>query len=101
MQGCRPGTAPGAIRLPGGRVPLGRRAGGHGRPNHRHRRRRFVASKKLTPDSIVSRLRGTLGRVESKGDWLAAAADMTTNYYEHTGIQSTARSLISRAAAEV
>ena len=61
----------------------------------------FVASKSLTPDGITSRLRGTLGSLESKGDWLAAAADLTTNYYEHTGIQSTARSLISRAAAEV
>lgn len=61
----------------------------------------FVQDKKLTPDSITERLRGTLGGLESKGDWLAAAADMTTNYYEHTGIQSVARSLISRAAAEI
>lgn len=61
----------------------------------------FVQQKQLTPDSITARLRGTLGGMESKGDWLAAAADMTTNYYEHTGIQSVARSLISRAAAEV
>lgn len=61
----------------------------------------FVQQKHLTPDSITEKLRGTIGNLESKGDWIAASVDMTTNYYEHTGIQSVARSLISRAAAEV
>lgn len=61
----------------------------------------FVEQKDLTPASITERLRGTIGGLESKGDWIAASVDMTTNYYEHTGIQSVARSVISRAAAEV
>lgn len=61
----------------------------------------FVQSKNLTTGSITERLRGTIGSLESKGDWIAATIDMTTNYFEHTGTQSVARSLISRAAAEV
>jgi hypothetical protein len=61
----------------------------------------FVSRKNLTSESITSKLRGTIGNLESKGDWIAASVDMTTNYFEHTGIQSVARSLISRAAGEV
>lgn len=61
----------------------------------------FVDQKNLTSESITSKLRGTIGNLESKGDWIAASVDMTTNYFEHTGIQSVARSLISRAAGEV
>jgi len=61
----------------------------------------FVKSKNLTTDSITDRLRGTIGNLDSKGDWIAATIDMTTNYFEHTGTQSVARSLISRAAGEV
>lgn len=61
----------------------------------------FVKDKNLSTESITEKLRGTIGNLESKGDWIAASVDVTTNYYEHTGIQSVARSLISRAAAEV
>lgn len=61
----------------------------------------FVQSKNLTTGSITEKLRGTIGSLESKGDWIAATVDMTTNYFEHTGTQSIARSLISRAAGEV
>jgi hypothetical protein len=61
----------------------------------------FVEQKGLTPELITEKLRGTIGNFESKGDWIAASIDLTTSYYEHTGTQSVARSLISRAAAEV
>ena len=61
----------------------------------------FVQSKNLTTESITTRLRGTIGKLDSTGDWIAATVDMTTNYFEHTGTQSVARSLISRAAGEV
>jgi hypothetical protein len=32
---------------------------------------------------------------------VSAAIDMTTDYFEHTGIQTVARQCISRAAGEV
>jgi hypothetical protein len=61
----------------------------------------FIASQSLTVDKVVGSLRKSLPGVESKLDYLGAFLDMTVNYYEHTGTQSIARSLISRAAAEV
>jgi len=61
----------------------------------------FVSSRSLTVDKVIGGLRSTLQGVESHLDYLGAFLDMTVNYYEHTGTQSIARSLISRAAAEV
>jgi len=61
----------------------------------------FVSSHNLGVDKIVSKLRGTLPGVESHLDYLGAFLDMSVNYFEHTGTQSIARSLISRAAAEI
>lgn len=61
----------------------------------------FVKEHKLTPDSITDKFRGMIGNMESSGDWIAASIDVTTDYFEHTGVQSVARSLISRAAAEI
>ena len=34
-------------------------------------------------------------------DWVAAAIDLGTNCFEHTGIQSVARRVISRAYGEI
>jgi hypothetical protein len=61
----------------------------------------FVASHSLSADKVIGSLRGTLQGVEGHLDYLGAFLDMSVNYYEHTGTQSIARSLISRAAAEV
>jgi hypothetical protein len=61
----------------------------------------FVAQHALSADKIVGSLRNRLEGVEGKLDYLGAFLDMSTNYFEHTGTQSIARSLISRAAAEV
>jgi hypothetical protein len=61
----------------------------------------FVQKHGLTPDKIVSNLRGKISGLDGKLDYVAAVIDMSTNYYEHTGVQSVARSLISRAAAEI
>jgi hypothetical protein len=38
---------------------------------------------------------------DDKLDFVAAALDMTLNYYEHTGVQTLARSLIARATNEI
>ena len=61
----------------------------------------FVSSRSLSVDKIVGNLRKSLPGIESKLDYVGAFLDMTVNYYEHTGTQSIARSLISRAAAEI
>lgn len=61
----------------------------------------FVAEHSLTTDKVIGSLRGKLQGVEGHLDYLGAFIDMTVNYYEHTGTQSIARSLISRAAAEI
>lgn len=61
----------------------------------------FVSSHNLGVDKVVGSLRGALPGVESHLDYLGAFLDMSVNYFEHTGTQSIARSLISRAAAEI
>ncbi len=61
----------------------------------------FVNQHGLTPEKIASNLRGKISSLDGKLDYVAAVIDMTTNYFEHTGTQSVARSLISRAAAEI
>jgi hypothetical protein len=63
--------------------------------------RSFVASRNLEPNRIVASLAGFMQGVEGKMDYVASFLDMTTSYYEHTGIQSVARSLINRAVAEI
>ncbi|MCA9072806.1 MAG: hypothetical protein KDA84_27975, partial [Planctomycetaceae bacterium] len=61
----------------------------------------FVADNDLSVHKIVEGLRGKLQGVESHLDYLGAFIDMSVNYFEHTGTQSIARSLISRAASEI
>jgi hypothetical protein len=61
----------------------------------------FVAERGLTPQAVMARIGGMLGNVEGKLDYVAAFLDMTTNYYEHTGTQTVARTIISRAAGEI
>ena len=61
----------------------------------------FVSSHSLTTDKIVSGLRQRIQGVEGHLDYLGAFIDMTVNYYEHTGVQTVARSLISRSASEI
>jgi hypothetical protein len=63
--------------------------------------RSFVASRDLGTDKVVGGLRGFLHGIEGKLDYVAAFLDVTTNYYEHTGTQTVARSLITRAVGEV
>ncbi|HTU18335.1 MAG TPA: hypothetical protein VMG10_09780 [Gemmataceae bacterium] len=52
-------------------------------------------------DKIAGTMKGFLTGIEGKLDYMAAFLDMTTNYYEHTGAQSVARSLITRAVGEI
>jgi hypothetical protein len=61
----------------------------------------FTTQHALTPNKIVSGLQGFLDVTGDRLDYVAGFLDVTTNYYEHTGIQSVARSLIERAVNEV
>jgi hypothetical protein len=61
----------------------------------------FTNQHGLTPTRILGSLQGFLDVANSKLDYVAAFIDLTTNYYEHTGIQSVARSLIERAVNEI
>lgn len=61
----------------------------------------FVTSHNLTPGTIVSHLQNFIEISNDKLDYLGAFLDMTTNYYEHTGVQTLARRLIERAVAEI
>ncbi|MEB3227991.1 MAG: hypothetical protein VKJ27_06375 [Synechocystis sp.] len=61
----------------------------------------FVGSHDITPEKILGKLRGFMEVTDDKLDYLAAFIDMSTNYYEHTGIQTLAHRLIERAVAEI
>lgn len=61
----------------------------------------FVASRGLTPQKVANNLQQFIEISDDKLDYLAAFLDMSTNYYEHTGIQTLAHRLIERAVAEI
>ncbi|MDY6803400.1 MAG: hypothetical protein SXA11_06285 [Cyanobacteriota bacterium] len=61
----------------------------------------FVADRDLTPRKVVNSLQNYMDVADDKLDYVAAFLDMTTNYYEHTGVQTLARSLVDRAYAEI
>lgn len=61
----------------------------------------FVSSRNLTRENVLGNLQNFVEFTDDKLDYLAAFLDMTTNYYEHTGVQTLARRLIERAVAEI
>lgn len=61
----------------------------------------FAGRYGVTLDSVLGRLNGFVDFSESRLDYLAAFLDVSTNYMEHTGIQSVSRSLIERAVGEI
>ncbi|MBE9042211.1 hypothetical protein IQ235_15640 [Oscillatoriales cyanobacterium LEGE 11467] len=61
----------------------------------------FIQSRDLTPQKVSSSLQNFIDVSDDKLDYLAAFLDMSTNYYEHTGVQTLARRLIDRAVAEI
>ncbi|AKV01006.1 hypothetical protein AKJ09_07669 [Labilithrix luteola] len=61
----------------------------------------FVANRTIDRDSVVERLKQALEVADDKLDYVAAALDLTTSPFEHTGIQSVARRVISRAYGEL
>jgi hypothetical protein len=61
----------------------------------------LVADRGLTPQVVVKNLQGAIDIADDKLDYVGAFLDMTTNYYYHTGVQTTAKRLIDRAFAEI
>ncbi|MBE9229127.1 hypothetical protein IQ264_27370 [Phormidium sp. LEGE 05292] len=61
----------------------------------------FVNSHNLTPQNVAQNLSSFIDVADDKLDYLAAFLDVSTNYYEHTGIQTLARRLVERASAEI
>jgi hypothetical protein len=61
----------------------------------------FVGSKGLTPQNVVKNLKTLVDVADDKLDYFGAFLDISTNYYEHTGVQTLARRLIERAVAEI
>ncbi|HLO89134.1 MAG TPA: agenet domain-containing protein [Nostocaceae cyanobacterium] len=54
----------------------------------------LVAKTGITPQSIASSFGSFMQIADDNLDFVAAVLDQTTNYYEHTGIQTVARKLI-------
>ncbi|WP_437900929.1 hypothetical protein [Sorangium sp. So ce124] len=61
----------------------------------------FIAKKGIERQGVLERISGHLGAAGGKLDGLAAAIDLATNYFEHTGVQSVARRVIARAYGEI
>jgi hypothetical protein len=61
----------------------------------------FVANNGLTQQGLFSKIQGFVDFSADKLVYVGTFLDMTTNYYEHTGIQTLARRLIERAVAEI
>jgi hypothetical protein len=61
----------------------------------------MVNEKGISQEGILDRAREYIDIADDKLDALAAAIDVSTNYFEHTGIQTVARRLVSRAYGEI
>jgi len=57
----------------------------------------FVAQTGITPESIFNHLGNFIQMADDNLDFVAAFLDQTTNYYEHTGIQTVAQRLVLEA----
>lgn len=61
----------------------------------------FVQKRGITQEKVVAKLQSVLNTADNSLDFLAAALDATTNYYEHTGTQTVARAVIKRAHKDI
>jgi hypothetical protein len=61
----------------------------------------FVETRGIEREGVLARLKDHLQVADDKLDYLAAGIDLTTNYFEHTGIQTVARRVITRAYGEI
>ena len=61
----------------------------------------FVSDHNLSPQVVAENLTQHITGADGALDLVAAMLDKSTNYFEHTGSQSIARSLIERAVNEI
>lgn len=61
----------------------------------------FGNEKGLTRENLLERVREYVDVADDKLDVVAAALDLGTNTFEHTGIQTVARKIVSRAYGEI
>ncbi len=61
----------------------------------------FIAERGITRENVIQNLRGYVDIADDKLDYLAGFLDLSTDYMAHTGTQSVARSLVSRAVSEI
>lgn len=61
----------------------------------------FIKQHGITQNRIIDSVQNLSDKYEGSMDYLAAALDMTTDYFEHTGTQTVARQLITRAVSEI
>lgn len=61
----------------------------------------FVAEKGVEQQDVFQRIKAYVDVGDNALDYMSAALDLSTNYFEHTGIQSVSRRLISRAYGEI
>lgn len=62
---------------------------------------KFAVEKGIEQQSILGKVKDVLGNVDDKLDFVAAGIDLVSNHFEHTGIQSVTRRIISRAYGEI
>lgn len=61
----------------------------------------MVASQGVTQEGVLAKVKEYVAIADDKLDVVAAALDLGTNTFEHTGIQTVARRVISRAYGEI
>jgi hypothetical protein len=61
----------------------------------------FVSARGITREGTLDRVKGILEVADDKLDIVAAALDLATSTFEHTGIQTVARRVVSRAYGEL
>lgn len=61
----------------------------------------FVNEKGITQESLLERVKGWVDASDAKLDLVSSMIDVMTDYFEHTGVQSVARRVVSRAYGEI
>jgi hypothetical protein len=61
----------------------------------------LVQSADLSPSTIMAKVKGLIDANESRATYVAAGIDLATNVFEHTGIQTVARRVVTRAYNEI
>ena len=61
----------------------------------------MVATHGITQESVLARVKEYVALADDKLDVAAAALDLATNVFEHTGIQTVVRRVVTRAYGEI